>query len=131
MLLQAVAISLEDEGAIVSFSEKSGTGGNTPRCTICNRLGHMASKCVSKDRFHPANAQAVMSFMSSFKCGRAGQLAREIVDRSRTREHADQGVTRKSVVRVRQLPVSKGAPWKLHAVSKKRSGYVRETNVRS
>ena len=77
MLLQAVAISLEDEGAIVSFSEKSGAGGNTTRCTICNRLGHMASKCVSKDRFPPANAQAVMSFMSSFKCGRAGQIARE------------------------------------------------------
>ena len=49
MLLQAVEISVEDEGANLSIREKSGAGGNTPRCTICNRLGHMASKCVSKD----------------------------------------------------------------------------------
>jgi len=66
LLSQAMEISLEEEGAI---REKSGAGGSTARCTICNRLGHMASKCVSKDRFPPVNARAVMSYMSCFKCG--------------------------------------------------------------
>ena len=51
LLSQAVEISLEKEGAILSIREKSGAGENNPRCTICNRLGHVASKCVSKDRF--------------------------------------------------------------------------------
>jgi len=37
----------------------------------------MASKCVFKERFPPANTRAVMSFMSCFKCGRAGHLARD------------------------------------------------------
>jgi uncharacterized protein with PIN domain len=77
LLSQAVEISLEEEGAILSIIEKSGAAGNTPRCTICNSLGHMASKCVSKDRFPPANARAVMSFVSCFKCGQAGHLARD------------------------------------------------------
>ena len=69
-------ISLE-EGAKLSIREKSGAGGNTPRCIICNRLGPLASKCVYKDRFPPANARAVMSFMGCFKCGRAGHPARD------------------------------------------------------
>jgi hypothetical protein len=51
LLSQSVETSLEEEGVILSIGEKSGAGGNTPRCTICNRLGHVASKCVSKDRF--------------------------------------------------------------------------------
>ena len=76
LLSQAVEISLEEEGAVLSIREKSGAGGNTVRCTICNRLGNMANKCVSKDRLPPANARAVMGFMSCFKCGRAGHLAR-------------------------------------------------------
>ena len=82
LLSQAVEISLEEEGAILSIREKSGAGWNTPRCTICNRLGHMASKCVSKDRVPPANARAVMSYMSCFKCGRAGHLARDCRQKS-------------------------------------------------
>jgi len=69
LLSQAMEISLEEEGAILSIREKSGAGGNTLRCTICNRLGHMASKCVSMDRFPPAKVRAVMSFMSCNKCG--------------------------------------------------------------
>jgi hypothetical protein len=46
LLSQSVEISLEEEGAILSNREKSTAGGNTNRCTICNRLGHLASKCV-------------------------------------------------------------------------------------
>jgi hypothetical protein len=38
-------IAVEEEGAI-SIRKKSGAVGNTARCTICNRLGHMASKCI-------------------------------------------------------------------------------------
>jgi hypothetical protein len=76
LLSQAVELSLEEEGAILSIREKSGAGGNV-RCTICNRLVHIASKCVSKDRLPPANARAVMSFMKCFNCGRAGHLAKD------------------------------------------------------
>ena len=75
LLLLAMETPLEEEGAILSIRETSGAGGNTIRRTICNRLSHMASKCVSKDRLPPANARTDMSFMSCFKCGRAGHLA--------------------------------------------------------
>ena len=46
LLSQAVEISLEEEGAISLMREKSAAGGNIVRCTNCNRLGHLASKCV-------------------------------------------------------------------------------------
>jgi hypothetical protein len=72
-LSQAVEISLE-EGAILSTRENSGAGGNTARCTHCYRLGHLSSKCVSKDRIPCANMWAVMSFMGCFKCGRVWHL---------------------------------------------------------
>ena len=100
MLSQAVEISLEEEGAILSIREKSGAGGNTVRCTNCNRLGHMASTCVARDRLPPANARAVMSLMSCF-VGEQG-TSRETVDRGRTGNHADRVVARKSVVRERR-----------------------------
>jgi hypothetical protein len=75
-LSQAVEITLEEEGAILSIREKSGAGGKTVRCTICNRLGHTASKYASKDSLPAANARAFMSIMSCFKCGRRGHFAR-------------------------------------------------------
>jgi hypothetical protein len=50
LLSQAVQISLEEEGAILSITEKFGASGNIVRCTHFNRLGHMASKYVSNDR---------------------------------------------------------------------------------
>ena len=81
-LSQAVEISLEEEGAILSIREKSGAGGNTVRCINCNRLGHMVSRCVARDGLPPANARAVMSLMSCFKCRRAGHLGRDCQQRS-------------------------------------------------
>ena len=45
LLSQAAEISLE-EGAILSITEKSRDGGNTTRCTLWNRLGHLASRGV-------------------------------------------------------------------------------------
>jgi hypothetical protein len=56
--------------------EKFGAGGNTVRCTNCNRMGYMASKCMSKDRLPPVNSWGVLSFISCFKCRRVGHLAR-------------------------------------------------------
>jgi hypothetical protein len=98
LLSQAVEISLEEEGAILSIREKSGAGGNTVRCTLSNRLGHLASRCVAMDRIPPANARAVMSFMSCFNVGEQG-TSREIVDRGLTGNPADRGVARKNAVR--------------------------------
>jgi len=46
LLSQAVELSLEEEGAILSIREKSGAGWNTARCTIFDTLIHTASKCV-------------------------------------------------------------------------------------
>jgi hypothetical protein len=50
LLSQAVEISLEEECAILSIREKFVAGGNTVRCTICNRSGHIAGKCMFKER---------------------------------------------------------------------------------
>ena len=72
-------ISLEEEGAILSITEKSGAGGNTAGCTLSIRLGHLASRCVAMDRLPPANARAVMSFMSCLNVGEQG-TSRETVD---------------------------------------------------
>jgi hypothetical protein len=46
LLSQAVEIFLEEEGAILTIREKSGAGGNTVRCSNCNKIGHVASKCM-------------------------------------------------------------------------------------
>lgn len=73
LLSQAVEISLEEEGAILSNREKSAAGGNTSRCTICNRLGHLASRC-NKNGFPLPNARAV-NIVRCFKCKRVGHLA--------------------------------------------------------
>jgi hypothetical protein len=75
LLSQAVEISLEEEGAISSMREKSTAGVNTVRCTICSRLGHLASKCMRRG-FPLPDARAV-SVVICFKCRRAGHLARD------------------------------------------------------
>jgi hypothetical protein len=95
---QAVEISLEEECAILSIREKSGAGGNTDRCTLCNRLGHVASRCVTKDRLPPAKRAGSQEFVNfiSCKCGRAGNLARRC-RLGRTGNPADQGVARNAV----------------------------------
>jgi hypothetical protein len=75
LLSQAVEISLEEEGAISSMREKSTAGVNTVRCTICNSLGYLASKCMRRG-FPLPNTPAV-SVVRCFKCRRAGHLARD------------------------------------------------------
>ena len=50
MLSQAVEISLE-ECAFFSNRKNTMAAGHIIRCTICNRIGHTAGKCVSKVRF--------------------------------------------------------------------------------
>jgi len=94
LLSQAVEISLE-EGAILSNREKSGAGGNTVRCTNFNRLGHMDSKCV-KIGFPLPNARAVRSFVSCFKYGRAGHLARDCRQRSNKESCGPRGLPEES-----------------------------------
>ena len=71
LLLQALEEEEEEEeeGILFSIREKSGAGGNSIRCTNFIRLGHTASKYMSKGRLCPANMQAVMSFVSCLKCG--------------------------------------------------------------
>ena len=75
-------ISLGEEGANLSIREKSGAGGNTVGCTNYNSLGHMASRCVARERLPPANVRTVMSLMSCFKCGQAEHLARDCRQRA-------------------------------------------------
>jgi len=66
LLSQAVEITREEEGAILSIRKKFGAGENTVRCTNCNRQGHMANKCVSKDRLPLANARGSCEFYELF-----------------------------------------------------------------
>ena len=73
--------------------------GNANRCTNCNRLGHTAGKCVSKDRLPSAAVRAEKSFMSvisCYNCGRLGHVAKECRQRPNNslrgrRSHADFG----------------------------------------
>jgi len=81
LLPQAVEISFEEEGAILSNREKSMAAGNIIRCTNCNRVGHTAAKCVSRDRLPPAYARAVMNVISCYNCGRDGNLAHKCLQR--------------------------------------------------
>jgi len=74
LLSQAVKISLKEEGTISSTREKSTAGGNTVRCTNCNRLGHLVSKYVRN--VSPLPTARAVNFVSCFKCGRVGHLAR-------------------------------------------------------
>jgi predicted RNA-binding Zn-ribbon protein involved in translation (DUF1610 family) len=125
-LLQAVEVSIEEEGAI-SMRGKSTVGVNAVRCTNCNRLGHLANKCLNSG-FPLPNARAV-SVVRCFKCRRAGHLARYCRQES-NKIFADRWVTLLLVVRERRwIPGGKGAFQKLHAVSRG-AGYVRETEVR-
>jgi predicted RNA-binding Zn-ribbon protein involved in translation (DUF1610 family) len=73
-LSHAVEVSIEEEGAIFSMREKSTAGVNAVRYTNCNRLSHLASKCL-KSGFPLPNARAV-SVVRCFKCRRAGHLMR-------------------------------------------------------
>jgi hypothetical protein len=95
LLSQAIEVALEEEGAVLSIREKFMAAGNTVKCTNCNRLGHTAGKCVSKDRLPPATVRGVMSVMS-YNCGRVGNLAKNCRQRSNKelcgpRSHAEFG----------------------------------------
>jgi hypothetical protein len=56
--------------------------------------------------------------------------SQEIVSRGQTRDHADLGVMQKVVREQHQVPLSKGAPQKLHALSREGTGHSWEMNVR-
>ena len=52
--------------------------GHIIKCTISNRIGQTAGKCVNKVRFSPALARAdrsVMSLISCYSCGRTGHVS--------------------------------------------------------
>ena len=60
LLSQAIEVSLEEESAILSVKERSpsAASGLPLRCNKCNKLGHMANKCSSSDRFPVANVKS-------------------------------------------------------------------------
>jgi len=85
LLSQAIEISLEEEGAILSVREKSGAVGTLLRCHKCGRLGHTANKCRSIEKIPHTRAREVNEFtevtevaeiMSCFNCGRDGHVAK-------------------------------------------------------
>jgi hypothetical protein len=76
LLSQAIELS-EEESAILSAKEKSpstATNGPHIRCSVCNRLGLAASKCMELSKFSPASVKAVLS---CFICGHTGHVARD------------------------------------------------------
>ena len=91
--------SLEEECAIFSNREKSTAAGHIIRCTISNRIGHTAGKCVSKVRISPANARAERSVMSliSYNCGRTGHIAKECRQRPSNELRGPRGHTNYAV----------------------------------
>ena len=84
LLLQAVELFLK--GVIISITDKSGAGGKKARCTNCNRLDHVAIKCMSKDRL-PLPTRRQLWFVRSFECGRAGHLGKRMSCSGVKRKH--------------------------------------------
>jgi hypothetical protein len=85
LLSQAIEISLEEEGAILSVREKYGAVGPFLRCHKCNKLGHTANKCRSSEKFPHNRARELNEFtevtevtelMSCSACGRDGHVAK-------------------------------------------------------
>ena len=88
LLSQAIDISLEDEGAILSVREKSGAAGPLLRCHSCGKLGHTDNKFRNSEKFPHTRAREVNEFteviefthvtevMSCFNCGRDGHVAK-------------------------------------------------------
>ena len=82
LLSQAIEISLEEEGAILSVRKKSGAVGPLLRCHKCSKLGHTANKCRSSEKFPHTRAGEVDEFtevtevMSCFNCGHEGHVAK-------------------------------------------------------
>jgi len=76
LLSQAIELSLEEESAILSAKERSPSTANGPplRCGRCNRLGHVANKCMDFSKPSPSGVRTVLS---CFNCGRDGHVARD------------------------------------------------------
>jgi len=62
LLSQAIELSLEEEGAILSLREISGTAGPRLRCHKCSTLGHTANNCRSREKFPHTRAREVNEF---------------------------------------------------------------------
>jgi len=82
LLSEAIEISLEEEGAILSVREKSGAVGPLLRCHRCNKLGHTANNCRSNEKFPHTRAREVNELtevteaMSCFNFGCDGHVAK-------------------------------------------------------
>lgn len=81
LLSTAIEISLEEESAILSAKERSGSSGtahSVARCQNCNKTGHTANKCfLRKDTRLEARNVKTIAGVKCFNCGRLGHMARD------------------------------------------------------
>ena len=75
-LSQAVEIILEGEAPFFPLEKFSRLRAHH-HVTIFNRFGHIAGKCLSKNRLPPATARAIMIVIRCCNCGRVGNFAKD------------------------------------------------------
>jgi hypothetical protein len=66
LLSQAIEISLQEQSAILSVTERSTSGASGPplRRNNCNKFRHTANKCFSSSKF-PSAVKAILSYFTS------------------------------------------------------------------
>ena len=99
--------ALEEESAIVSKNERyknTGSGNEGPKCSNCNKVGHMASKCYSKEKRDPRVNQITARSVcrerpreiTCYNCQGKGHMARQCKKpkkRFERQERSEQGVS--------------------------------------